>query len=266
MTNNRLVAATIIRNEANNYLREWLKNIGKIADYHIFLDDASDDDTPQIITQHLKSHMGELHQRRTSLFRENEPALRGELWEHVRRVSRDGDWILIVDADEFYDEHLTGIKQKLLDNKFPDAEVVKVSCLDMWNPYDYRIDGFWSPLGTDVRIIRYHDIPFGSTSTRLHMPPYPAQTNTEKNLDVFIPKIHVAYLRDSDKSRRYEFYTQNVSPVADNLSYRHAMSIMDKNVKLKTYFDFWSNLWAIFHGRRLYYQIYHTLKKSGDKK
>lgn len=114
MNKNRLIAITIIRNEENNYLHDWLKNIAQIADYHIFLDDASDDTTPEIVARHLESHRGELHRRKTSLFRENEPALRSELWEYTRAVARDGDWILIVDADEFYDDKIIRLKRKLL--------------------------------------------------------------------------------------------------------------------------------------------------------
>ena len=49
MTKPRLIAITIVRNETGNYLTEWLKNIGSIADYHVFLDDASDDNTPAVI-------------------------------------------------------------------------------------------------------------------------------------------------------------------------------------------------------------------------
>lgn len=265
MTKPRLIAITIIRNEENNFLREWLHNIGKIADWHIFLDDASDDKTPQIIEQHLKTNPGELHRRKTSLFRENEPALRSQLWEYVRRGARDGDWILIVDADEFYDGRLKKLKSKLLKNKYADKDVVKVSCLDMWNPREYRTDGYWSPHGTDVRLIRYHDVPFGASIAALHMPPYPASTDLTKNLKIWIPKIHLAYLRDTDKARRYEFYTKNVSPEADSVSYRHAMSIMDADVKLQPYFNFRNTVRAILNFDTLYMQAKKTAKKYGDK-
>lgn len=265
MNKNRLIAITIIRNEENNYLHDWLKNIAQIADYHIFLDDASDDTTPEIVARHLESHRGELHRRKTSLFRENEPALRSELWEYTRAVARDGDWILIVDADEFYDDKIIRLKRKLLKNKYPHAEVVKVSCLDMWNQYEYRVDGYWSPAGTAVRIIRYHNVPFGATGTSLHLPPYPASTDITKNQKIFIPIIHTAYLRKSDRIRRYKFYTQNVSQDTDVVSYQHAMSIMSPDIQTRPYFDFISRVRALLCGDKLYFQIYDTLKKYGEK-
>lgn len=37
---NRLIAISIVKNEENNYLADWLRNLRKFVDYHIFLDDA----------------------------------------------------------------------------------------------------------------------------------------------------------------------------------------------------------------------------------
>jgi len=263
MTKPRLIAITIVRNETGNYLTEWLKNIGSIADYHVFLDDASDDNTPAVISRHLESHPGELHRRKTSLFRENEPALGGQPWEHERRVARSSDWILIVDADEFYDHNLMRLKPQLLADRYPDVEVVKVSCLDMWNKTSYRTDGLWSPEYVDTRIIRYHDVPFGATGTELHLPPYPASTNLAQNLKIWIPKIHLAYLRNGDKIRRYNFYTTNVSADTDPVSHRHAMSIADTDVQCTPYITPMYTLAAHLRGRWQNLHIRRTLKKYG---
>jgi len=265
MKKNRLIAITIIRDEENNFLNDWLQNIGQIADYHIFLDDASNDNTPEIVARHLETHPGELHRRKTSLFRENEPALRAQLWDFARRVARNGDWILIVDADEFYDENMRRLKKQLLRNKFPDIDVVKVSCLDMWTRTSYRVDGHWSPVKSDVRLIRYRNVPFGANGKNLHMPPYPASTDLTKNLDVYVPKVHLAYLRKSDRVRRYNFYKENVDPSMDKASYKHALSILDKGVQLNPYVKFILTLRAIISRNRLYLHIRKILRKYGDK-
>lgn len=257
----RLIAITIIRNEEKNFLDEWLDNIGHIADYHIFLDDASDDNTPQRIREHLRTFPGELHQRSTSIFRENEPALRSELWEYARAQARPGDWILIVDADEFYDGHMLRLKQKLLGNECKNIEVVKVSCLDLWNASGYRTDGHWSPRKSDVRVIKYHNVPFGAYGTALHMPPYPASTDVAKNYSVYVPKIHFAYLRKSDRVRRYEFYRKNVLASENSISYKHALSINDKKVSVKKYFTFLRTIFAALNSDALYFKIKKAAKK-----
>lgn len=255
MEKNRLIAITIVRNEENNYLKQWLSIIGQIADYHIFLDDASDDNTPNIIEEHLKNHKGELHKRPTSIFKDNEPALRSELWDYTRKIAKNGDWILIIDADEFYDSNILKLKNKLLKNKFPDIEVIKVSWLDMWDKTSYRTDGYWSPQKSTVRLIRYHDIPFGIDRTELHMPPYPKGTNTKRNLNIYIPMLHAAYIKQKDKMRRYNFYTQNVSKESNPVSYGHAQSILSNDVKTKQYFSILKDLQALILMNKLYFQI-----------
>lgn len=263
----RLIAITIVRNEASNYLNAWLENVANFADYHIFLDDASDDATPDIIKKHLKTHPGEIHLRKTSLFVKNEPLLRSELWDYTRQVARQGDWILIVDADEFYDEHLLHLKTKLLTNKFPNIDVVKVSCLDMWNATSFRKDGCWSPFYAAVRLIRFYDVDFGANNTSLHMPAYPSSTDISRNLREFIPMMHFAYLRSADRLRRYNFYKSNVSPDKNKTAYMHALSIMAPKPKMKRYFGLCSRVYHWIKGHQIYQQIYTELKKysQGEK-
>ncbi|MBQ7056236.1 MAG: glycosyltransferase family 2 protein [Alphaproteobacteria bacterium] len=263
--NPRLIAITIVRNESSNYLRSWLENISNFADYHIFVDDASDDSTPDIIKEHLKKYPGELHIRKTPLFIKNEPLLRSELWDYTRRVARQGDWILIVDADEFYDETLLRLKPKLLANKFPNIDVVKVSCLDMWNSTSFRKDGYWSPFYTAVRLIRFYDVDFGANNTSLHMPAYPSSTDISKNLRKFVPMMHFAYLRSADRLRRYNFYKSNVSPDENKTAYMHALSIMAPNPKTRSFFGVLSCIYHSMMGHKIYMQIYKELKKYSQE-
>ncbi len=260
----RLIAMTIIKNEENNFLRPWLKNISSIVDYHVFVDDASTDNTPQIVREHLQNYPGQLHCRKTSIFRENEPALRAELWEHVRHIARPGDWILIVDADEFYDEHILTAKKKLLANKYPNGDVLAVACMDMWTAQSYRCDGYWSPTNKDIRLIRYYDTDFGASSTELHQPPYPISTNTKKRIKLYVPKIHFAYLRKSDRVRRYNFYRENVSPDTNSISYNHALSILDKKAKTKKYFTSWRTWIAHWRKSELYFDVKNTIESFGE--
>lgn len=234
----RLIATTIIRNEENNYLKPWLENMANFVDYHIFLDDASDDKTPEIIQKYLDSgYQGELHRRQTSIFRENEPKLRSELWNYTKKVAKDGDWILIVDADEFYDERLLKLKNKLFKKSFRKYGHINVSVLDMWDEYNYRCDGFWSPWHASLRIFRFIDCEFICESKSLHQKLYPEQIENTNSYHIYLPIMHhMAYLRIKDRIRRYNFYTENVDK--NSISYGHALSILDKIPKLKPYRNF----------------------------
>lgn len=233
---NRLIAISIVKNEENNYLADWLRNLRKFVDYHIFLDDASDDKTPDIIQNFINSgYKGEIHRRKEPLFAENEPALLSELWQYTRKFAENGDWILIVDADEFYDKRLLSFKQKIPYLNKNHYECVKVSCRDMWTKNKFRCGGYWSPKGTDVRLIAFQDLDFCNNGNNLHLPCYSAGLNIKNNYKMFIPKIHLAYLREKDRKRRYEFYTNAKN--TDAHSVKHAKSILEVKPKLKNLYN-----------------------------
>lgn len=61
--------------------------------------------TPIWIEKQINSGLNkiELHKLEKSLFKENETQLRGILWDYTRKYANENDYILIVDADEFYD-------------------------------------------------------------------------------------------------------------------------------------------------------------------
>ena len=243
----RLIAITIIKNESKNYLRAWLKNMYRFVDFHIFLDDASTDETPDILQKAINSgYAGILHRRDTSLFAENEPKLRAELWAYTRQMAHDNDWILIVDADEFYNERLLKFKRRL--NRFNQAGFThcKVSCLDMWDKNHFRTDGFWSPMNAAIRLIAYQDVPFGQNNTHLHQPCYPKTLTLDKPVEMFIPKFHMAYLKPSDRHKRYHFYKTYVSPT-DSISYKHACSILDEKPTLQTLYTAKQRLFRILN-------------------
>ena len=225
----RLVGITIIRNESKNFLRPWLENMRGHLDYHVFLDDASDDDTPDIIQAAIDAgYPGELHRRKTSLFLENEPKLRAELWEHARKVCVDGDWVLIVDADEFYGSDLTSFMCKKALRRIK-KNIVSVRCCDMWDREHYRVDGVWNYTKAP-RLIRFIDTPFGDRAAEFHSPAYPNIYVKMKLHETKIKMVHLAYLRDTDKQRRYDRYTQN-APNEGML--KHAKSILEVTPKLK---------------------------------
>ncbi len=156
-------------------------------------------------------------------------------WQYTRKFAENGDWILIVDADEFYDKRLLSFKQKIPYLNKNHYECVKVSCRDMWTKNKFRCDGYWSPKGTDVRLIAFQDLDFCNNGNNLHLPCYPAGLNIKNNYKMFIPKIHLAYLREKDRKRRYEFYTNAKN--TDAHSIKHAKSILEVKPKLKNLYN-----------------------------
>jgi len=222
----RLIVGSIIGNEKDNYLNEWLKNVQSYADYHVIIDDGSIDGTKEVLLDYCKNNKNvSLQRNEDSMFKNDEPKLRNMLWENIRKVAKGGDWVIIVDADEFYDE-LSEYKTELMR---VDNNVIAFRLLDMWNEKQYRVDGHWSPYFH--RMFRFKDWDFAIKGKGLHKPCVPEWVINSNN--VYLSDVrckHYSYLRDEDKKKKYEFYKKNVK---DSFNLKHALSIMDIKPQLE---------------------------------
>lgn len=217
----RIIVGSIVGNEKNNYLEEWLKNVQSYCDLHVIIDDASNDGTKEILKKQLfKTH---IKRNEKSQFKEYETQLRNDLWEEIQKHAKPDDYILIVDADEFYDYSNEEIKSQCKD------EVCAIRLCDMWNDKEYRTDGNWSPYFH--RLFKFKDKPFISNTLKgLHQSPLPEYAKDNKN--VYMTNLrceHRSYIKDKDKKRKHEFYMKN-SKGAFNLN--HANSIISKKKEL----------------------------------
>jgi hypothetical protein len=95
----RLWAFMVVRNESANFLTHAIKWAGRIADGVLVHDDGSTDDTV-----HQAVRAGAMVTRRGAgpSFLEHEGRFRSNALESFSSVLRDGDWIMVNDADEFW--------------------------------------------------------------------------------------------------------------------------------------------------------------------
>ncbi len=220
----RLIVGSIVGNEKNNYLEEWLGNVQSYCDLHIIVNDGSTDGTREVISKNRgKTIVIDFEKSR---FKNNESELRNDLWQEIRKHASEDDYILIVDADEFYNYS----REEILSQCKGDVCVIRLC--DMWDETHYRTDGYWSPYFK--RLFRFQDKPFCyNTKSGLHLPAVPMYVNETK--DVRMTKLycrHRSYERDSDKEKKYLFYKQNVT---DSFNMRHAESIMDSTPELELF-------------------------------
>ncbi len=134
----RLVAAMLVRNEADRYLREVLAELALYCDAIVVLDDGSTDDTPAVCAA---CERVVLHRNPVSTFLEDESALCSELWRLA--VEDEPDWILAIDADEVLEERFRRERDALLAQEAYD--VVAFVRHDFWTPSHYRVDGVFAP-------------------------------------------------------------------------------------------------------------------------
>ena len=223
----RIIVGSIIGNEKNNYLEEWLENVQQYCDIHVVVEDGTTDGTREILDKHLEKYPGKFGYQPcdVSRFKTNEVGLRNDLWECVRGFAEEGDYIFIVDADEFY--NYTNEETKLQCK----GEVIAIRLCDMWNEKEYRIDGYWSPYFH--RLFKYKDEPFSIEGNGLHLSAVPKYVQTSKNIYMSNLRCeHRSYVRDKDKKTKYDFYMEN-SQGSFNLN--HARSIFNKKPELKTF-------------------------------
>ena len=225
-----LIAISIVRNEADRYLRDWLANVATYADRHVVLDDGSDDRTVAILLERATIDPRlTIEANDSSIFAEREQMLRAQSWELARRVARPGDWIIIVDADEFFDGEMVARKTDLLAR--PESRV-RMCRLDLWAEDLYRVDGYWSAAYSPM--FRFQDLPFGATGPGLNESPLPAYAR-DPSAAVYrsaVRCLHKGWLRDEDKRWKHEFYLRHVQRPFDRL---HVRSSLERSPRLRRY-------------------------------
>lgn len=208
-----LIAGMICKNEFSRYLKEVVFNLLDFVDKLIILDDKSDDETYEwlkfIQTIDIKAKKKIiLYQMPKSVFRTDEYLIRTTLWQKIKNISKNGDWILINDADEIIEQKYHNKILNLIssNNKFTS---VGMRLYNMWSETEYRDDGAWSPkVDIKRRLFKFkpkdtwlYDRKFACGE----VPRYVFQEN------LFISDIrlkHLAYMKEVDRIRKHKIYME----------------------------------------------------------
>lgn len=134
----RITLAMLVRNEAGRYLERVLENAALYIDSAVILDDASEDDTVEVCRRVLGSIPLTLVSNKEPCFN-NEIVLRKQLWEMA--VGTGPDWILILDADEVFEDSAPGVLRELAQR--PGIYYYSFRLYDMWDEHLYREDAYW---------------------------------------------------------------------------------------------------------------------------
>jgi len=225
-----IIAGLIVRNEANRYLEQVLKQISAWADDIVVVDDCSIDNTIEICRAFTKR----VYRMDKPTFVENETTIRKYLYDKLSETK--DEWHAIIDADEMLENKFAVEIKNIISN--PKIHWIGLKFFDFWlqkgNDFFYRADGFWSPKNRwGKRLYRYHpeynhmkwpDKKMASFC----IPPYVFSLpgiNTEFRLK------HLGYLRDEDKKAKYMRYKSIDQGKYHNIN--HIESILDKNPVLE---------------------------------
>ncbi|SHI78579.1 Glycosyl transferase family 2 [Desulfosporosinus lacus DSM 15449] len=135
----KITFSMLVHNESGRHLERVLKQAAEYIDHAVILDDASKDNTIELCQEILQGIPLTLHSNKEPLFH-NEILLRKQLWEIA--VSTHSEWIIILDADEMFEDD--GPKQiRELLNHSSAVDYISFRLFDLWTENHYRDDLLW---------------------------------------------------------------------------------------------------------------------------
>jgi len=225
----KLITQTIIKNEENRFLDEWMSMLKDLADVAVILDDGSTDNTVSKLNEFKDKHKlsWTIISNKESQFKTNELRIRNQLWNEVRKYGKQDDWVLTIDSDEFDTGDLN--KSKAFIFGLPrQIEVISLKKIETWDEkLNYRIDSLWSNYFT--RLFRFKDEPFHPNPelAGLHVPSMPMYAITSRNiLNPGIRMFHRAYEKEEWRIEKYKFMKENANP-NDKINYEHVLSCIE---------------------------------------
>jgi glycosyltransferase involved in cell wall biosynthesis len=206
MSQPKIIAQMVGRNEASKYLPEVLERLKSQVDEIVFTDDCSDDNTAEVASKYAN-----VYKTPKPMFTTHEGRLRRYAWLNLENHATEGDWIIAIDCDEMlYDSSditKTDIRQILNSSE---KDVVNVRFYHMWNDAQYRVDKLWAP-NNSSRIFRFmsgamfRDRALACGSEPTYVTDLINQRNYFVNSNLIMQ--HLGYIKDEDKQSKYERYS-----------------------------------------------------------
>lgn len=233
VSGSQITLAMLVRNEAGRYLEKVLRHATQFIDKAVILDDASEDNTVEICRQALAGIPLIMVSNNQPLFN-NEIVLRKQLWELA--ISSDPDWILILDADEIFEEKAPDVLRELAQR--PNMFSHSFRLYDMWTETAYREDPYWMAHNC-YRPFMVKYVPgfnYVWRDSPQHCGRFP-QNVYELTGDISDLRLkHLGWIRPKDRLEKYKRY-KRLDPNAVFGIAEQYESILDPNPNLISWLD-----------------------------
>lgn len=217
-----------VRNEGDKYLRKVLEAAKPYIKNAVIIDDASEDNTVTVCEEALKGVPLKVIRNKQSLF-SNEVELRKLQFEET--IKTNPDWILVLDADQIFEDRFKDEIKKLIANDKVDAYYFRL--YDFWGETHYRDDQYWSAHNTyRPFLIRYKpEIDYVWKETPQHCGHFPKNIYEFAHANSDLRLKHYGWAKEENRLAKYERY-QKLDPGAKYGWKEQYDSILDKNPKL----------------------------------
>jgi len=225
----KITLAMLVRNESGRHLEMVLKQATKYIDHAVILDDASKDNTVLLCQEILQGVPLTLHSNKEPLFH-NEILLRKQLWDMA--LSTQPEWIIILDADEMFEEDAPKQLRKLLTNSTT-IDYFSFRLFDMWTETHYREDLLWQAHKW-YRPFAIRNIPKFEAKwqeTPQHCGRFPKNIIDLRGGTSPLRIKHLGWLRPQDRLEKYYRYKQ-LDPNGTYGNLEQYLSILDPNPNL----------------------------------
>ena len=224
----RITLSMVMKNEADRYLRRVLENAKTYITDAVIIDDGSTDNSVQMCREILHDIPLHIVQNKISKF-SNEYELRKQQWEETAKVNPD--WIVILDADEIFENKFATEVQELI--KKPNVDAYYFRLYDLWDEYHYRDDRFWQAHNYyRPFLVRYRpEMSYVWNETAQHSGRLPKNINQLPYELSLLRLKHYGWARKEDREAKYDRYMK-LDPEAKFGWKEQYESILDPNPPL----------------------------------
>jgi hypothetical protein len=201
----KLTLSMVVRNEADRWLRQALRAHRPLIHEAVIIDDASTDDTVDVIQRELDGIPLRLVRNTSSRFA-NEVELRKQQWDEA--VASNPDWLLFLDADEVLESRAKRVIPDLIAQT--DFSVFGFHLYDFWSDTHYREDKWWSAHSSArTFMLRYTpDYLFRWTTTPQHCGRMPSNLAWFNSAAIDLRVKHMGWANPSERQRKYDRYKE----------------------------------------------------------
>ena len=233
---NNLIIGSIVYNEENRFLKQYLDIVSQLTNKLFYIDDGSTDNTISIISKYTSNIL-----QTNRLFKENETKVRKLWWDEATKIANDKDFIFILDCDEIITNNSIKHFEEELNKAIKlDCDALAMWRYDMWNKTQYREDDIWKcqnkPWVSCIQYRKYKNkigyywnnmkIHGGSFPLNYYSCAYPSKLQVQ----------HMAYSTLELRKQKIDFYKEyDINPM--NSMQIQYNSILDENPNLVDFKD-----------------------------